>query len=153
MIVRPLAVLETEETTAVFLQGTEVEVDKQAQRLGGEVFAGLDWPEDPRGPWEWSLRVPPARTSEAVSRLPETWRYLAIHRVGEVRASSATADGAGELRSWAESTSGHLVVTKGDPDVLDPWGSPPPGLDLQRRIIAEFDPRRILNPGRLPGGL
>lgn len=152
-IVRPLAVLETDGATKVFLQGTEAEVDKQALRLDGETTVGLDWPEDPRGAWEWSLRVPPARTAEAVSRLPDDWRYIAIHRVGEVRAASASADGAADLRSWAESASGHLVVTRGEPDVLDPWGTPPPGLDLQRRIISEFDPKRILNPGRLPGGL
>jgi hypothetical protein len=49
---------------------------------------------------------------------------------------------------------GHLVVTKGIPDVFDPWGSLlPPGLDIQRRLIAEFDPGRVINPGRLPGGL
>jgi FAD/FMN-containing dehydrogenase len=44
-------------------------------------------------------------------------------------------------------------VTKGDPALFDPWGKPPAGLGLQRRIVAEFDPRRILNPGRLPGGV
>jgi FAD/FMN-containing dehydrogenase len=49
-----------------------------------------------------------------------------------------------------------VVVTKapdGDLDGLDPWGSPPPGLEIQRRLIAQFDPARIINPGRLPGDL
>jgi glycolate oxidase FAD binding subunit len=73
--------------------------------------------------------------------------------VGEVRAASETADDAVELRQWAESVGGHLVVTKGDPAALDPWGAPPPAVELQRRLIAQFDPHRILNPGRLPGGL
>jgi hypothetical protein len=44
-------------------------------------------------------------------------------------------------------------MTAGDPTRLDPWGALPPGLDLQRRLIAQFDPARILNPGRLPGGI
>ena len=152
-IVRPLAVLDVNGEVRVFLQGTEAEVEEQAKRLGGDATIGLDWPDDPKGSWQWSLRVPPAHTIEAVSRVPDEWRYVAIHQVGEVRAASATVDGAADLRAWAESRGGHLVVTKGDPDVLDPWGTPPPGLELQRRIIVEFDPKRILNPGRLPGGL
>jgi hypothetical protein len=70
-----------------------------------------------------------------------------------VRAASAHGDGAVELRRWVESVGGNLVMTQGDPTSFDPWGTPPPGLALQRRLIAEFDPARIINPGRLPGGL
>lgn len=153
VIARPLAVLDVDGVVSVFLQGTEAEVESQANLLGGRSEPGLNWPADPRGDWEWSLRVPPASTSDAVDHLPEGWRYIAVHGVGEVRAASVSAEGAEDLRSWAESVSGHLVVTKGDPRLLDPWGAPPPGLELQRRVIAEFDPKRILNPGRLPGGL
>lgn len=152
-VVRPLATLESDGRLMVYLQGTEAEVESQAARLGGKTRSGLHWPADPVGKWEWSLRVPPARTSEAVSRLPGAWSYLALHGVGELRLASDTHDGAGDLRSWAESIGGHLVVTRGDPGIFDPWGTPPPGLGLQRRIIAEFDPKRILNPGRLPGGV
>ncbi|HEY7821507.1 MAG TPA: hypothetical protein VIG24_01675, partial [Acidimicrobiia bacterium] len=106
-----------------------------------------------RGTWEWSLRLPPARASEGISRLPDGWSYLAVHGVGEVRTASETHDGADDLRSWAESVGGNLVMTKGDPTVFNPWGTPPPALELQRRIIDQFDPKRILNPGRLPGGV
>jgi FAD/FMN-containing dehydrogenase len=49
-----------------------------------------------------------------------------------------------------------LVVLDG-PTLLyesfDPWGTPPSSLELQRRIVARFDPDRIINRGRLPGGL
>jgi FAD/FMN-containing dehydrogenase len=152
-VTRPLAVLDVDGQVKVFLQGTEAEVEAQTSRLGGTFTPGLDWPSNPTGEWEWSLRVPPARTGEAVSRLPDGWSYVAVHGVGEVRVASATAEPAPELRSWAESVQGRLVVTKGDPVMFDPWGDPPPGLDLQRRLIAEFDPKRILNPGRLPGGI
>jgi glycolate oxidase FAD binding subunit len=51
---------------------------------------------------------------------------------------------------------GALVMVdrpQGGADGLDPWGAPPPGLEIQRRLIAQFDPARIINPGRLPGGL
>lgn len=152
-MVRPLAVLEVDSRVRVYLQGTETEVAAQADRLGGRVISGHDWPADPDGIWQWSLRVPPARTADAVARLPDGWRYLALHGVGEIRAASVSHEGAPGLRSWAEDLGGNLVVAKGDPDILDPWGKLPPGLDLQRRLVAEFDPGRILNPGRLPGGV
>lgn len=152
-IVRPLAVLEIDGRLMVYLQGTEAEVEAQTERLGGTSSPGLDWPSDPAGPWQWSLRVPPASTAEAITQLPDGWPHVAIHGVGEVRAASDSTDGAEELRSWAESQGGRLVMTKGDPAVFDPWGAPPPGLDLQRRLIAQFDPGRVINPGRLPGDL
>lgn len=152
-IARPLAVLDVDGQARVFLQGTQAEVEAQVSRLDGDASSGLAWPEDPTGEWEWSLRSPPAKTAEAVSRMPDHWSYLAIHGVGEVRAASDSSDDAADLRSWAESVDGQLVMVRGDPGLFDPWGAQPPGLELQRRIIDEFDPKRILNPGRLPGGI
>jgi glycolate oxidase FAD binding subunit len=152
-ITRPLAVLDVDGATLVFLQGTEAEVDSQVERLDGHATAGLEWPSDPHDLWRWSLRVPPAMTTEATGRLPDDWSHVAIHGVGELKCASGSHDAAGELRSWAESVGGHLVMTGGDPGIFEPWGTPPSGLGLQQRLIAEFDPRRVLNPGRLPGGI
>lgn len=156
VIARPLAVLEENGTTRVFVWGTEAEVESKAKRLGGDARTGHHWPADPDGPFRWSLRVPPAATTEAVRRLPEGWGYLAVHGVGEVRAASQHLAGADELRTWAEANGGQLVIAdapRGSLDGFDPWGTPPPGLDIQRRLIAQFDPARVINPGRLPGGL
>ena len=152
-IVRPLAVVDVDGQLMVYLQGTEAEVESQTERLGGKWTPGLDWPADPTGAWQWSLRVPPAGTSGAITRLPGGWSHLAIQGVGEIRAASDNQDGAEELRSWAEASGGQLVMTKGDPAIFDPWGTKPPGLALQERLISEFDPARIINPGRLPGGV
>lgn len=155
-VTRPLAVLECDGVTRVFLAGTPEEVEAVSARLEGEVAAGLDWPADPAGRYRWSLRVPPASTSAAVERLPDGWRYLALHGVGEIRAASDRRDGAEQLREWAEGIEGRLVVVDAPAGGLpgfDPWGRPPPALDLQRRLIAQFDPARVLNPGRLPAGL
>jgi glycolate oxidase FAD binding subunit len=33
------------------------------------------------------------------------------------------------------------------------WGAPPPGLELMRRIKAEFDPTGMLNQGRYVEGI
>jgi len=155
-VTRPLAVLEEDGLKRVFLWGTEEEVVASSARLGGEVAEGHMWPSDPLGPYRWSLRVPPAMTATAIARLPSGWRYLAVHRVGEIRAASDDAEGAPGLRDWAEDKGGALVVVEAPDGVLhglDPWGALPPGLDIQRRLIAEFDPGRIINPGRLPGGI
>ncbi len=153
--VRPLAVLEVDHVIHVYVWGTPEEVEAKAQRLGGKVESGHRWPADPNGTRRWSLRVPPASTTEAIRRLPDSWRYLAVHGVGDIRAASEGVEGAVDLRSWAESVGGHLVVTARPPgeDVMDPWGEPPPALALQRALIHQFDPRRVINPGRLPGGL
>jgi glycolate oxidase FAD binding subunit len=155
-VTRPLAVLEQDGLKRVFLWGTHEEVTASSARLGGEVTQGHQWPSDPSGPFRWSLRVPPAAMVPAIARLPEGWRYLAVHRAGELRAASDNLDGAAALREWAEQNGGALVVVEAPDNALgdlDPWGAPPPGLDIQRRLIAQFDPGRIINPGRLPGGI
>lgn len=155
-VARPLAVLEDRQGIRVFLWGTAAEVQALATGLGGEVTDGHEWPSDPSGAFRWSLRVAPALTGEAVSRLPDHWDYVASHGVGEVRAASPDAEGAAALRDWAEANGGALVVVEGPPggqDHLDPWGRPPQALELQRRLISQFDPGRVINPGRLPGRL
>jgi glycolate oxidase FAD binding subunit len=155
-VARPLAVLEENAQTRIFLWGTYTEVEAITDRLEGEVIEGHDWPADPTGAYRWSLRVPPASTSAALERLPDAWRYLAIHGVGEVRAASDEIAGAVELRGWAENLGGSLVVVAapiGGLNGFDPWGRPPPALEVQRRLIAQFDPARVINPGRLPAGL
>src|SRR5690606_1974904 len=132
--------------------GTEREVEALVSRFDGPVSPGLAWPEDPAGPWRWSLRVPPASMAEAIGRIPSGWDYLAVHGVGEVRAASAGPEGAADLRGWAESLGGRLVVAERPEGAsFDPWGAPPPGLHLQRRLIEAFDPARVRDRGFRPG--
>lgn len=155
-VVRPLAILEDRQSTRVFVWGTPAEIAAKVAKLEGNVVEGHDWPADPDGAFGWSLRLPPALTIEGVGRLPDAWDFIALHDVGELRAASVSLDGAEELRAWAETVGGHLVATRAPVDGLDgmdPWGVPPSALDIQRRLIAEFDPARVINPGRLPGGL
>jgi glycolate oxidase FAD binding subunit len=155
-LARPLAVLQDNDSTRVFLSGSPDEIAAQAGRLDGELSDDHDWPADPVDLFRWSIRVPPAMMSNAIGRLPDSWKYLAVRGVGDIRASSNSADGASALRTSVESIGGHLVVVEapdGSDRELDPWGAPPPGLDIQRRLIAEFDPARVINPGRLPGGI
>ena len=155
---RPLAVLSTPRGCHAYLWGTRAEVDSQGARVGTGIRAGHAWPDPPSGMVTWSLRVPPSRLAEALDRLPGAWDYVAQHGVGLVECAAGDLDpGApADLRGWAESVGGALVLS-GGPEALygqvDPWGTPPAGLDYQRRLVAEFDPYGVLNPGRLPGGI
>jgi glycolate oxidase FAD binding subunit len=156
LVARPLAVLRDESAIKVFLWGTEDEVSALTARMDGQVEPGLHWPEDPDGRFRWSLRVPPDLVDDAIGRLPPGWRFVASLGVGEIRAASDELAGAADLRSWAEASGGALVVVRAPRGALagfDPWGLPPPALEVQRGLIAQFDPARVINPGRLPGGL
>ena len=79
--------------------------------------------------------------------------FQAAHGVGEIRLV-ADPDELARLRPVAEGLGGALVVTKTPAEAdIDPWGTPPDGLELQRRVKEAFDPRRVANPGILPGGI
>lgn len=153
---RPAAVVEVDGTAHVFLGGTPAEVDGQVAMLGGTVTPGWSWVPELDGVIRWSVRVPPARLREAITRLPPGWHYQAGLGVGEIRAASSDSVGSMDLRSWAEEAGGGLVVVSGPDELyrqMDPWGSPPAGLSIQRELMRRFDPCRTINPGRLAGGL
>lgn len=152
IVYRPRAVLQTDEDVRVYLSGTEREVGEQVRRLGGEERDGLEYPPPLEGEVVWSLRIRPGRVAGAVEYLPAGWRFIAQHGVGEISFEAPAAFDVSDLRTWAEAEGGALVRLRGNSNA-DPWGSPPPALDLQRRVIAAFDPSRILEPGRLPGAL
>lgn len=66
-----------------------------------------------------------------------------------------TAARLGALRATCTRSGGSAVVLDAPPEVkasLDLWG-PVPGLDLMRRVKDEFDPTRVLAPGRFVGGI
>jgi hypothetical protein len=101
-----------------------------------------------------SVRVPPVLVSSAVERIGGV-SFVAAHGVGEVFADIDESDLL-EIRRWAESLGGAAVVTDAPDDLygrIDPWGTPPETVPLQRRIKAAFDPVGVMSPGRLPGGV
>jgi len=61
------------------------------------------------------------------------------------------------LRDAVRGFDGSVVVQAGPRELrtaLDPWGPvEPTAFELMRRLRDEFDPRRVLNPGRFVGGL
>ncbi|MDE0369739.1 MAG: FAD-binding oxidoreductase [bacterium] len=153
---RPLAVLETREGTAVFLGGTPEEVSGQAAALGAIPTPGLNWPDHPSGAVRFSVRTPPSSLRGIVDGLDPGWTYLAQFGVGEVTVGADEVDleELGELRGRAESLGGALLMLDAPQSVagaFDPWGTPPPSIEIQRRVVNLFDPGRRINRGILPG--
>lgn len=150
---RPLAVLQTRDRSTVHLAGTTAEVEAEAVVLGGDVVAGMTWPARPEGEIVVRVRVPPASIVAAVERIAGP--FVAAHGVGEVVAAVAEGEIV-DLRLWAESVGGALVIESAPEELyhrVDPWGTPPGTVGLQRKIKAAFDPVGVLSPGRLPGGV
>lgn len=153
---RPLAVIETASGTRVLLGGRPSEVEAQAETLGGDFAEGLAYPDPLEGSLAASILVPARHTTAAVARLRTTLPeagFQAAHGVGEVRFATDAdqAPAVLELRRFAESMGGSLIRTRGD--AIEPWGTPPDGVALHRRVKAAFDPIGVCNPGRLPGGI
>ncbi len=105
-----------------------------------------------------SIRVPPSDLRTVIEGLGGRRPYVAQFGVGEttVGFNIGDIDLLVDLRTSAEGLGGALVVTEAPVDFydeFDPWGTPPQTLRIQQRLIAGFDPGRIVNPGRLPGGI
>jgi len=154
---RPLALLETEKGAVAYLAGTAEEVAAQASDVGGDPRPGLQWPEPLQGPVEIELRIPPPLVGSAVERVQRagSTSFRAQHGVGIVAAAFTdwSDDRLAELRTWAEANRGAAVVQAATVVEVDRWGTPPDSLQLQHRVKAAFDPRRVMAPGRLPGGV
>ena len=77
-------------------------------------------------------------------------------RAGGVNIAEA-AELTTRLRARVAELGGSVVIARGPAALrrlVDPWGPIDPGpLALMRALRDEFDPRRVLNPGRFVGGL
>lgn len=156
ILYRPLAVLETGSGSYAYLEGPPAQIEGDAAAIGSEPVDGLDWPDVPTGEVTAAVLVPPSVVSDVVERVRPSLAYVAQHGVGRVDVAGPADHDWESLRAWAETRGGRLTVTGApDPfyDRFDPWGEEPPGVAVQRRLIAAFDPAGVINPGRLPGDL
>lgn len=153
---RPLAVLQTEGGSFAFIEGPSDQIEQDAARLGGALTPGLQWPAPPAGEVTAAVTVPPASTPAAVGEVAALGPFVAQHGVGRVDVGGSQDADWAAARNWAESVGGRLTITSAPGAFyadFDPWGTDPAALAVQRRLVAAFDPLRIINRGRLPGGL
>ncbi|MBI3538537.1 MAG: FAD-binding oxidoreductase [Chloroflexi bacterium] len=97
--------------------------------------------------------------AEEIARLREVkW----IMRASAVGVAFIALDGArvaeaiSDLRAAAEKLGGHLIIVRASRELrarVDVWGAPRRDFAVMQKLKMEFDPQRVLNPGRFVGGI
>jgi len=150
---QPISVLETEVGGSVYVSGpvTSDHIESVAE--------GYVWPETLNNQVSVALNVPANLVGQAIGRARDLGaaRFVAQHGVGvvDIGWDAVTDIEIHDLRTWAESVGGSIVVHKRGPlaDSVSRWGEPPAGMGIQTRLKDLFDPDRVCNPGVLPGGV
>ena len=143
---RPTAVILTPGRLSVELAGPPEDV------RAPEGLAGAQAPPEPSGTGLVEAGVPPPRLGDLAHRLEgAAVEYEARMGVGTCLAAVSSQEDVARVRGWAIGLGGHAVVIDA-PERLrdDPWGPPPPGVHLMRRLRDAFDPAGILNRRFLP---
>ena len=126
------------------------------------VVSGLEWDEEDANVWDKDARSGPERWARItaprtelrglVDDIPSGDRWWASPGVGIAHwAAGGDAVAVTEMRSRVEAIGGTLVMLAAPDDFMrtvGAWGTPPPTIDVMRRIKQAFDPDGILNPGR-----
>ncbi|MFN8110223.1 MAG: FAD-binding protein [Thermoleophilia bacterium] len=112
-------------------------------------MAPCDAPADPAFPATASVGVPPTAVADLAGRLARLGvRFRAQMGVGTCEVELRDPSDVPAVREAALALGGHAVVTDAPPEFrADPWGPPPPGLAIMRRLRTAFDPAGVLNPG------
>lgn len=99
--------------------------------------------------------VPAPRIVELIRALETTaMEYEAQVGVGACMVAVGSAEDVGRVRALAAALGGHAWVADGPDEIrVDPWGAPPDGLAVMRRLKAALDPARVLSPGIMVGGI
>ncbi len=163
-------------TIAVLLEGTADGVTIRSgivrKLLGGDASIVDEpphwWGRYPFGPGEIALKlaVPIADLHAAIYALRDAAGVAVPVRgsagVGVVHAALPRATGVDRVAAILAAVRGVLVGRGGScvvltappavRDEVDLWG-PVPGMTIMRRVKEQFDPHRLLSPGRFVGGL
>lgn len=134
--------------------GSPAAVNRMESELGWEKADVSLWTEhSKRGPESLArIAAPRDALRKIVSGLPAGATWWASPGAGIAYwPFDDEADDVGKIRAAAEAVHGSLVLMAARPEVataLGAWGTPPPTIELMRRIKHEFDPQGTLNPGR-----
>jgi glycolate oxidase FAD binding subunit len=109
----------------------------------------------------WRVGGPISRWAEVAraAAAPGAPVEILAHTGAGLLYAAAPADAAAavhEALAGASGASGYAVIEAAPPEVkraLGVWGPPPGGVELMRRLRAQYDPREIMVPGRLGWGL
>ena len=144
---RPAAILLTPGRLSIDLVGSTADVTAPTGT------STCDAPGEPAGRGLVDLGVAPVAVAAVVAELERRGRdYIAEFGIGQCRIAIDTPGDLETLRALARVHDGHAVVVDGPEDLRgDPWGVPPQGLAIMRRIKQAFDPAGILNPGWFVG--
>jgi glycolate oxidase FAD binding subunit len=147
----------------VLLEGSESGVDARAAvvaRLLGGDGSTMDsppawWGRYPSGDVLLKVVAPVASLHLAVRALSDVASVRGSAGAGVVFAGVSSDVVAGAIAGVRAIPYVSCVVLSAPPsirDSLDVWG-PVPGLSLMRRVKDQFDPKRLLAPGRFVGGI
>jgi FAD/FMN-containing dehydrogenase len=134
--------------------GSADAVNRMVAELGWEGADQSLWAEHSRrGPESWArISVPRNALRGIVSSLPESAQWWASPGAGIAHWSFGDGtDDVRKARAATEAAQGALVLMAAPGGVaaeLGAWGTPPPTLEVMRRIKRAFDPDGVLNPGR-----
>ncbi len=167
---------------APVLQRQAQETEQYCREGQARAVLVLD-PEGARRLWETVVEFPaaerdviakvsvaPARVGAALHAIGEAGRELAhapgavadaasgivYVRVPGVLDPAVTGRALTGLRDACVRLDGSLVLWSAGPELkraIDPWGPTVAPLPLMRKLKEEFDPQRVLNPGRYVGGI
>jgi glycolate oxidase FAD binding subunit len=140
---RPAAVLLTPGRLSVRLDGYPDDV------TAPEGTDAADAPPHLAGAGLVQVGVPPPALVPLVRDLEDQGRsYEAALGVGSCLVAVETPEDVDAVRALVRDRDGHAVVVDG-PDELraDPWGPPPAGVEIMRRLKLAFDPQGVLAPG------
>jgi glycolate oxidase FAD binding subunit len=133
--------------------GSRDAVTQTADSLGWTQVDVSVWDAHARGSFDsWArIAVPRADLERVVESLGPGADWWASPGAGVAHWSFGDFDAAIDARRLAEAAGGSLVLLAAPDAVkarLGAWGTPPPTLEVMRRLKAAFDPDHVLNPGR-----
>jgi glycolate dehydrogenase FAD-binding subunit len=103
-------------------------------------------------PASWAcIAAPRSELRRVIESLPGGAQWWCSPGTGIAHWSFGDAEEVMSARKVAESAGGSLVLMAAPDDVkkqAGAWGTPPPTLDVMKRIKDAFDPHHVLNPGR-----